>query len=373
MDQMTRAVLFLNGADDEKKPLMLESILFCPLLTWAGEALIKRSIWRFFIVCPESWQAEARRCFSPEAEVTVSSDPADLAAFLKEEGPVAVLPCAMIPEELPGGRNCAYTAPASDLAKRLGGGWDGSADPCAEPLAGFTVVDDLPCLRERELECRDAIVRRHRANGVHILDGAAVYIDPRAEIGTGSLILPGTILRGRTRIGCGCEIGPNTMIRDCTVGDASTVNASQLNESTVGCRTNVGPFAYVRPGCTVGDDIKVGDFVELKNSVIGHGTKISHLTYVGDSDVGEHVNFGCGTVTTNNDGFKKYRTTVGDHVFIGCNTNLVAPVRVGDGAYIAAGATITEDVPPDALAIARSRQTVKEGWAERNRKKHAGT
>ena len=193
------------------------------------------------------------------------------------------------------------------------------------------------------------------------------YIDPRVKIGSGTVILPGTILRGRTVIGKNCTIGPNAIIRDCTVGDETEVNASQLNESTVGAHTTVGPFAYVRPNSKIGDHVKVGDFVEIKNSVIGNGTKISHLTYVGDSDCGERVNFGCGTVTTNYDGFKKYRCTIGDDSFIGCNTNLVAPVKVGEGSYIAAGSTITDDVPADALALARTKQTVKEGWAARRR------
>ena len=140
----------------------------------------------------------------------------------------------------------------------------------------------------------------------------------------------------------------------------------------MGCRTNIGPFAYVRPGSQIGDDIKVGDFVEVKNSTIGNGTKISHLTYVGDSDVGEKVNFGCGTVTTNYDGFRKYRCTIGDRAFLGCNTNLIAPVTVGEGAYTAAGSTITSEVPPDALAVARARQKNLEGWAARRRRQHEG-
>ena len=153
------------------------------------------------------------------------------------------------------------------------------------------------------------------------------------------------------------------MIRDCVIGDETEVNASQLSESRVGSHTNVGPFAYVRPNSTIGDHVKVGDFVEIKNSVIGNGTKISHLTYVGDSDCGERINFGCGTVTTNYDGFKKFRCTIGDDAFIGCNTNLIAPVTVGSGSYIAAGSTITDEVPADSLALARSRQVNKPGWA----------
>ena len=190
---------------------------------------------------------------------------------------------------------------------------------------------------------------------------------PRVKIGVGTTILPGTILRGETVIGEHCTIGPNAMVRDCTVGDFTEINASQTNESAIGSHTTVGPFAYVRPNSTIGDHVKVGDLVEIKNSVIGNGTKISHLTYVGDSDCGERVNFGCGTVTTNYDGFRKYRCTIGDDSFIGCNTNLVAPVKVGEGSYIAAGSTITDDVPADALALARTKQTVKEGWAARRR------
>lgn len=156
----------------------------------------------------------------------------------------------------------------------------------------------------------------------------------------------------------------------CVIGDRVVVNASQLNESTVESGAKIGPFAYVRPNCHVGREVKVGDFVELKNSVIGDNTKISHLTYVGDSDVGAHVNFGCGTVTVNYDGAAKFRTTIGDHAFIGCNTNLVAPVKIGDGAYTAAGSTITADVPDDSLAIARAQQVVKKQWAAKRHGRH---
>ena len=187
-------------------------------------------------------------------------------------------------------------------------------------------------------------------------------------VGEGSVLLPGTILKGATAIGRDCVIGPHAMISQCVIGDRVTVNASQLNESSVDNDTTVGPFAYIRPNCRVGRKVKVGDFVELKNSTVGDGTKISHLTYVGDTDAGAHINFGCGTVTVNYDGKKKFRTTIQDNAFIGCNTNLVAPVTVGEGAYTAAGSTITEDVPADALAIARQRQTVKKSWAAKRRK-----
>ncbi len=206
-------------------------------------------------------------------------------------------------------------------------------------------------------------------NGVLMLDPAAVYVEDTVTVGASTLLLPGTILRGNTKIGTDCEIGPNTMITNCQIGDGVTVNSSQCNDSQIDSHTKVGPFAYIRPNCHVGSDVKVGDFVELKNSNIGDGTKISHLTYIGDADVGQRVNFGCGTVMVNYDGYQKHRSTVGDDAFIGCNTNLVSPVTVGQGAYTAAGSTITRDVAPDALAIARARQQEKEGWAAKRPKK----
>jgi len=207
--------------------------------------------------------------------------------------------------------------------------------------------------------------------GVRMMDPGAVYVEETVTVGAGTLLLPGTILRGATVVGENCEIGPNTMLTNCTVEDNVTINSSQCNDSTIRSGAHVGPFAYIRPNCTVGRDVKVGDFVELKNSAIGDGTKISHLTYVGDSDVGERVNFGCGTVTVNYDGNKKYRTAIGNDCFIGCNTNLVAPVKLGDGCYTAAGSTITQDVSPDALAVARARQIERPGWAAGHRKKKA--
>ena len=220
-----------------------------------------------------------------------------------------------------------------------------------------------------EREVLDAVRRALAENGVIMLDASAVWVEPTVKVGKGTVLLPGTILRGNTVIGEGCTIGPNTMLTDCVVGDRAAVNSSQGTGSTIGEDSTVGPFAYIRPGCTVGCGCRIGDFVELKNSVIGDGTKVSHLTYVGDSDVGRRVNFGCGTVTVNYDGNHKYRTTIGDDVFLGCNTNLIAPVTVEDGAYIAAGSTITEDIPSDALAIARARQSVKPDWAKKHRAK----
>ena len=253
-------------------------------------------------------------------------------------------------------------------------GLDGAlrGEAYAPPLGPDPIL--LPLTSRAELARAQQYARldnlgRWMSLGTQVLDVNTVYVDVDVEIGPGTLLLPNTILRGETVIGANCELGPNTMIRDCTLGDGCVVNASQLNESQFGNEVNIGPFAYVRPGSRVGDGCKVGDFVELKNSTLGQGTKLPHLIYVGDSDVGAHCNFGCGSITCNYDGNFKYRTTVGDNDFIGCNTNLVSPCQVGDGAYTAAGTTLTGPVPADALAIGRAEPAYKEGWAARHRAK----
>ena len=207
------------------------------------------------------------------------------------------------------------------------------------------------------------------ASGVEMWDPASVYVEDSVTVEAGTVLLPGTILRGKTAVGPNCTIGPNTMLTDCTVEEGCTINASQCEGSVLHTGCEIGPYTHIRPGCDVGEGSKLGAFVQIKNSVLGKGTKMAHLTYVGDSDVGEGCNFGCGTVTCNYDGFKKFRTKIGSHVFVGCNTNFVPPVTVGDGAYIAAATTVTKDVPPDALAVGRAHQTVREGWAEVNRKR----
>ena len=206
------------------------------------------------------------------------------------------------------------------------------------------------------------INRAHTKAGVNIIDVYNTYIDKDVVIGKGTTVYPNCHIKGDSHIGENCSIGPNTTVEGCTIGNGTSVTHSVVCDSRIGNNTNVGPFAYIRPNCVIGDNIKVGDFVELKNSNISDGTKISHLTYVGDSDVGSDVNFGCGTVTVNYDGTKKHRTIIGDNVFIGCNANLVAPVKINNNAFIAAGSTITEDVESDALAIARARQVIKSGW-----------
>ena len=204
---------------------------------------------------------------------------------------------------------------------------------------------------------REVILLQHIANGV-IIDSRTVQIAPDVVIAPGAVILAGTILRGRTVIGAGCIIGPNTLIEDSIVDEGSTVNASQVYSSHIGPHNNIGPFTHVRVNTVTDYGVHLGAYVETKNSNFARGNTVSHLTYIGDSDVGKYCNFGCGTVTCNYDGKDKFRTTIGDYCFIGCNTNLVAPVKVGDGAYTAAGSTITKDVPAQALGIARERRPI---------------
>lgn len=210
-------------------------------------------------------------------------------------------------------------------------------------------------------------IEMHEKNGVEIPYHSNVVIEDSVQIGKGTVILPGTILYAGVVIGENCVIGPNTLIKDSVIGNGVKLNSVQCYQSKVLDFADIGPFVHIRPNSVVGEKVHLGNFVEVKNSNIDEGTKVSHLTYVGDSVVGKRVNFGCGTVTVNYDGKNKHRTVIGDDVFIGCNTNLVAPVKVGDGAYTAAGSTITEDVPADALGIARARQVNKIDWRIKNK------
>ncbi len=222
-------------------------------------------------------------------------------------------------------------------------------------------------------DCSAALAAKREAlleGGVEMMDPSAVYVEDSVEVAAGTLLLPGVILRGRTTVGPNCRLGPNVMLTDCQVGEGTVINASQCEESVIEKDCQIGPYTHIRPHCVVGEGSKIGAFVQLKNCTLGAGTKMAHLTYVGDSDVGEGCNFGCGTVTCNYDGYRKSRTTIGSRVFIGCNTNFVPPVSVGDGAYIAAGTTVTRDVPEDAMVIGRVRQEVKEGWAAGYRAAH---
>lgn len=211
------------------------------------------------------------------------------------------------------------------------------------------------------------INEQHMLNGVTIINPDQAYIGKDVEIGMDTIIYPNTIIEGKTTIGANCIVGPSTKVLYSQIGDYSAIDQSTVLRSSIGQYTSVGPFAYIRPDCKIGDHIKIGDFVEIKNASIGNNTKVSHLTYIGDADVGEYVNFGCGTVVVNYDGVHKHRTVIEDRAFIGCNTNLIAPVKVEEKAYTAAGSTITVDVPAYGLGIARARQVVIEDWVKRKR------
>lgn len=242
-------------------------------------------------------------------------------------------------------------------------GKNAGAYVCEDPTAVLGANDRVQ-LNDITKRMVNIILKKHMVNGVDIPLADGIMIGPDVVIGNDTRILPGTILLGKTEIGRGCSIGPNCYIVDSKIGDGAALNTVQCYESEVDSNASIGPFVHIRPGSKVHAGAHLGNFVEVKNSEIGEGSKVSHLTYVGDADVGENVNFGCGCVTVNYDGKKKHRTTVKDNAFIGCNTNLVAPVTVGKNAYVAAGSTITEDVPSDALGIARAKQKIKEDWVK---------
>lgn len=219
---------------------------------------------------------------------------------------------------------------------------------------------------EQEKEKRRLqIVMKLIQKGVQFVDWKNAYIDESVTIGAGTILYPGVMLSGNTSIGENCLIGQNTRMENATIGANVEIQSSVIIDSSIGDYTKVGPFAYVRPGSRIGTHAKVGDFVEVKNSTMGNGSKASHLTYIGDSDIGEGVNLGCGVVFVNYDGTHKHRSVVKDGAFVGCNTNLVSPVVVGKSAYIAAGTTVTTDIPDGALSVGRAKQKNIPDWVER--------
>ena len=204
----------------------------------------------------------------------------------------------------------------------------------------------------------------HMENGVTIIDPKNTYIGMDVQIGADTVIYPGNILEGKTIIKEGCILYANSRIKDSIIEEEVTIQSSVILESKIGKNTTVGPFAYIRPDSNIGESVRIGDFVEVKKSTIGNNTKVSHLTYIGDAEVGRNCNFGCGTVIVNYDGKNKYKTIIGDNSFIGCNVNLVSPVEIESNTYIAAGSTITKKVPSGALAVARIKQSNKENWVK---------
>ena len=212
----------------------------------------------------------------------------------------------------------------------------------------------------RQRKCREVMLA-----GVTLIDPASTYIGADVVIGNDTIIYPNVVLEGATVIGSDNTIGMNCRFVDSIIGDNNDIQSTTIVESTVGNGCKIGPMAYLRPGTVLADQVKIGDFVEVKKSKIGTGTKIPHLSYVGDAVVGSSVNIGCGTITCNYDGVNKYQTTIKDNAFIGSNTNLVAPVVVEEKAFIGAGSTITKDVPADTLAVVRGELRLKDDWSKR--------
>ncbi|NLG81083.1 MAG: bifunctional UDP-N-acetylglucosamine diphosphorylase/glucosamine-1-phosphate N-acetyltransferase GlmU [Bacilli bacterium] len=229
-------------------------------------------------------------------------------------------------------------------------------------------INDRIALEQATQILKRRVNKELMKNGVTIIDAENTYISVDTIINPDTVIYPGTVMFGKNVIGENCVIGPNTQLENVTVGSNVKIISSLITDSVIGDNTTVGPFAHLRNHTVTGANCRIGNFVEMKNTVFGDNSKASHLSYLGDATVGTNVNMGCGTITVNYDGKKKHKTVIKDNAFVGCNSNLVAPITVGEGAYVAAGSTITADVPDDALAIARSYQVNKPEYAKKYRK-----
>ncbi len=239
----------------------------------------------------------------------------------------------------------------------------GGAATVQTPEAEIAGVNDRVQLAAAGAILRQRHLEELMRAGVSVVDPAHTYVDVDVSVGLEATLLPGTILEGTTTVGAGAVIGPSSHLTDCTVGEGAVMHSTRAHGAVVGAGVEIGPFTHLRPGTVIGDDARVGAFVQTKNVTVGAGAKLPHLAYVGDADIGAGANIACGVVTVNYDGRDKHRTVIGDGAFVGCGTMLVAPVRIGDGAFVGAGSTITDDVPDAALAIARARQVTKEGRA----------
>ncbi|MRH44994.1 bifunctional UDP-N-acetylglucosamine diphosphorylase/glucosamine-1-phosphate N-acetyltransferase GlmU [Aquibacillus halophilus] len=229
-------------------------------------------------------------------------------------------------------------------------------------------VNDRVALAQAEKLMKKRINEDHMRNGVTLIDPDNSYIGPDVIIKQDAIIYPGCFIDGNTIIESDAVIGPNTEIRSCEVGENTTIRQSVAIDSKIGKRVQIGPFAHIRPQADIGDEVKIGNFVEIKKATLDKNSKVSHLSYIGDAEVGKGVNIGCGTITVNYDGKNKHLTKIEDDAFIGCNSNLIAPVTIGKGSYVAAGSTINKNVPADALSIARVRQTNKEDYGKKLKK-----
>jgi len=232
------------------------------------------------------------------------------------------------------------------------------------------LVNDRAQLAVAEEILRRRILNAHMREGVTVRDPASTHIEASVEIGRDTVILPGTILRGGTRIGTDCVIGPNTDLQDTLVGDGALVEHSVGRGAEVGDGASVGPYSFLRPGTVLEGEAKVGAYCEVKNSRVGEGSKVPHLSYIGDAEIGAGANLGAGTITANYDGVNKYRTTLGDGAFTGVNTTLIAPVEIGEDAYTGAGAVINKDVPPGKLAVGSPARAIRDSPQKRRKRQN---
>jgi len=223
-------------------------------------------------------------------------------------------------------------------------------------------VNDLYSIGIAEKYLRDYINKKHMTNGVSIINPETVTIGQGVKLEKGVVIYPNTTITGKSHLKTGSVVGPNTEIHNSIINEKVEVRHSFIFNSEVGKNSTVGPFAHLRDKALIGESVRIGNYVEIKNSKIGNGTKVAHLSYIGDSEVGQRVNFGAGSITVNYDGVLKHKTIIGDDVFIGCNVNLIAPINIGDNVLLAAGSTVTSDVPTGYMAIARNRQVNKEDY-----------
>ena len=343
--------------------MMLQAIMGTPLLSWLTRSLAAGGVGRFFLVCHERFLSEAKRCFPDGCELSCAKleETADqLHVFLstadeQEEdvivvtGPAVIDPFAVDEAAFSGAP--AESGVSSVSRQALMDALDDTfifTDFMKEHGVPYTdrdgvyAVPSMQQLAEWKPVLSRGVLYDLAAAGVSVWDYDNTYVEPTVFVGAGTELLPGTVLRGTTSIADGCTIGPNSYLENVKVGENTRVNASQVYDSEIGSDTTVGPFAYVRPGSRIGSHVRCGDFVEVKYTTI---------------------------VTVNYDRVKKSRTVIDDNAFIGCNANLIAPVHIGEGAYIAAGSTVTDDVPPAALAIARARQQNKRDWANRHKLK----
>lgn len=385
------AILFLP--DDTKKigsqkPLFLQSISGTPLLKWLTYALCAADVRRAFLACGPAFLAQAEACFPPQIKVMTAQDenPADLLhVFLStadedEDEVLTVLGPAIYAPQLatvdPGARpEAANACMISREALMDALDEEGSLTQFFRNRGkmrtdrdGFFSVRSPEDLANWQPKLQQLRLRTLAQSGVEIWDYASTFVSPEAQIGLGTVLKPGTVIEGATVIGYGSMIGPHTQLIDCRVGNHTSVNASRAVQTVIGSDAEVGPFANLRPGTVIGNHCKAGAFVELKNTKVCDTAQVPHLSYLGDAEVGAGANIGCGTVTANYDRVAKYPTQIEKDAFIGCNTSLIAPVKVGEGAYVAAGSVITEDVPARALGIGRSRQSNRREWALKNKK-----